>query len=123
METFPAKKGHSVSKETIVCLPYDLENIYAFYCSRYSDIKYKDFLNLGYEEFNMKLNSIPETEPLFTTFKARTIKLSKIKDKEERKYWRELKRANKIPDIYLMPSELKERLKEEVKNGGIKNAR
>ena len=71
----------------------------------------------------MKLNSIPETEPLYTTFKARTIKLSKIKNKDERKYWRDLKRANKIPDIYLMPSELKERLKEEVKNGGIKNAR
>ena len=44
-------------------------------------------------------------------------------DKEERKYWRKLKKANKIPDIYLSPKELNDRLKENVKNGGIKNAR
>ena len=72
---------------------------------------------MGYDEFNMKINSIPEEEPLFKIFKARSIKLSNIKDKDERKYWRELKRANRIPDIYLMPSEINERLKEQVKNG------
>ena len=104
-------------------MPYDLEQIYAFYCSRYENISFKDFLKLGYDEFNMKINSIPEKEPLHTIFKSRSIKLAKIKDKEERKYWRELKKANKIPDIYLLPSEINERLKEQVKNGGIKNAR
>lgn len=80
-------------------------------------------MQLGYEEFAMKINSIPESEPLFTIFKSRAIKLSNIKDKDERKYWRDLKRANKIPDIYLMPEEINNRIKEEVKNGGIKNAR
>ena len=104
-------------------MPYDIENIYAFYCARYENIRFKDFMQLGYEEFTMKINSIPENEPLFTIFKSRAIKLSNIKDKEERKYWRELKRANKIPDIYLMPEEINNRIKEEVKNGGIKNAR
>lgn len=123
METFPVNKSHKGSKETIVCLPYDIENIYAFYCARYENIRFKDFMQLGYEEFAMKINSIPESEPLFTIFKSRAIKLSNIKDKDERKYWRDLKRANKIPDIYLMPEEINNRIKEEVKNGGIKNAR
>lgn len=104
-------------------MPYDIENIYAFYCARYENIRFKDFMQLGYDEFAMKINSIPESEPLFTIFKSRAIKLSNIKDKDERKYWRELKRANKIPDIYLMPEEINNRIKEEVKNGGIKNAR
>ena len=49
----------------------------------------------------MKFNSIPETEPLFTILKSRAINLGEIKDKEERKHWRKLKNANKIPDLYL----------------------
>lgn len=55
---------------------------------------------MGYEEFSAKLNSIPKGEPLYEIIKSRVIKLESIKDKEERKYWRDLKRANKIPDIY-----------------------
>lgn len=78
---------------------------------------------MGYEEFSIKLNSIPESEPLYKIIKSRVIKISKIKDKEERKYWRELKKDNAIPDIYLSQNEINLRLKEEVKNGGIKNAR
>lgn len=124
MAHFPVKKHHSKgSNQTIICLPYDIGNIYAFYCSRYENISFKEFMKIGYDEFNMKINSIPENEPLHLIFKSRAIKLSNIKDKEERKYWRELKRANKIPDIYLTPQELNERLKENIKNGGIKNAR
>ena len=84
----------------VICLPYDLLNIYAFFCSRYGNITYKDFLKMGYEEFSAKLNSIPKDEPLFEIIKSRVIKLDSIKDKEERKYWRELKNANRIPDIY-----------------------
>lgn len=80
-------------------------------------------MKLGYDEFSMKINSIPEGEPLHITFKARAIKLSQIKDKDQRKYWRDLKKANKIPDKYLSPYELNEQLKEQVKNGGIKNER
>ena len=122
MVTFPVQnKGGS--SETIICLPYDIKKIYAFYCSRYTDISIKEFMSLGYDEFSWKLDNIPESEPLYTIFKSRAIKLSEIKDKEERKYWRKLKRANKIPDIYLSPKELNDRLKENVKNGGIKNAR
>jgi hypothetical protein len=54
----------------------------------------------------MKFNSIPESEPLHNILKSRTIKLSKIKDKEERKYWQELKRLNKIPDQYISTQEI-----------------
>jgi hypothetical protein len=48
-----------------------------------------------------KFSSIPEEEPIYKIIKSRTINLSKIKDKEERKYWRELKNINRIPEEYL----------------------
>lgn len=103
----------------ILCLPYDNKDIYPFFCSRYGNIKYKDYLKMGYEEFSMKLNSIPEDEPLFKILKSRTIDLGKIKDKEERKYWREMKRLNEIPDIYKTIDEIYKELKTEV--GGRKS--
>ena len=84
----------------VICLPYDLMNIYAFFCSRYGNMTYKELLDMGYEEFSAKLNSIPKDEPLYEIIKSRVIKLESIKDKEEKKYWRDLKRTNKIPDIY-----------------------
>lgn len=69
----------------------------------------------------MKLNSIPESEPIFNIIKSRVIKLSTIKDKEERKYWRKQKKINKIPDIYLSNDELDMNMKEMFKKvGGIK---
>lgn len=74
---------------------------------------------MGYEEFSMKLNSIPENEPLYKILKSRSIELSRIKDKEERKYWRDLKRINEIPDIYKSVDEIYKELREEV--GGNKN--
>lgn len=76
---------------------------------------YQELLNMGYEEFTAKLNSIPKDEPLYEIIKSRIIKLENIKDKEEKKYWRELKKANRIPDIYksneLVLGELKNTLK------------
>lgn len=75
-------------------------------------MSYKEFLNLPLSEFNMKFNSIPEGEPLYKIIQSRTIDLSKIKDKEEKRYWREQKRINKIPEIYLSTKELEQELKE-----------
>lgn len=94
--------------------------MYAFYCARYENIGFDDFMKLGFEEFSMKLASIPETEPLYTIIKSRTIDLGQIKDKEERKYWRELKRINAIPDIYKPSEELDSQMRAELKNiGGL----
>lgn len=68
----------------------------------------------------MKLNSIPEDEPLFKIIKSRVIDINKIKDKEEKKYWRELKRINAIPDIYKSSNELNIELKNKLNNGVMK---
>ncbi len=68
----------------------------------------------------MKLGSIPEDEPLFKIIKSRVIDINKIKDKEEKKYWRELKRINAIPDIYKTSNELDIELKDKLNNGGLK---
>lgn len=104
------------SNRTTFCWAYpsDLEQFYAFYCARYENISYNDFLYLGLTEALMKLNSIPESEPLYKIIKSRTISLAKIKDKSERKYWAELKKINKIPAIYLSVKELDNIFKEEV---------
>lgn len=104
-------------------MPYDIEQIYSFYCSRYKDIRFNEFIKLGYEEFKMKLNSIPESEPYYKVIKSRSIEVNKIKDKEEREYWQELKRINKIPEIYLPIDELDRDLKNKVKKEGIANVR
>lgn len=63
----------------------------------------------------MKFNSVPENEPLFTILKSRVIKLDEIKDKEERKHWRRLKKQNAIPDLYLSNDEILINLKKVVK--------
>lgn len=84
-------------------------------CSRYKDMSIDEFLNMGITEFNYKLASIPENEPLFKIIKSRTINLATIKNKDERKYWRELKRINALPDIYIPTKEKYEELKSQLK--------
>lgn len=56
------------------------------------------------------MGSIPESEPLYKIIKSRTIDLAKIKNKDERKYWHDLKRINKIPEIYLPSNEIDRKL-------------
>lgn len=86
--------------------PKDLNQAYSFYCARYRDITYQEFLKLGLSDFLKKFESIPESEPLYKILKARSIDTSKIKDKHEKKYWNELKRINRIPDEYLSIGEI-----------------
>ena len=102
------------------CFAYyrDLEEAYSFYCARYDNISYNEFLNLGLEEFKMKLSSIPETEPLYKTMQSRVINISSIKDKEERKYWNKMKSDNRIPDIYLPKEYINKRVQAQIKEGG-----
>ena len=86
--------------------PRDLDQAYAFYCARYENITFKEFLDLGISDFMKKFSSIPENEPLYKILKSRTIDISKIKDKNEKKYWSELKRLNKIPEEYIPIDEI-----------------
>lgn len=76
-------------------------------------------MKLGYEYFSIKLKSIPKTEPLYEIIKSRSINLSKIKDKEERRYWRELKKINAIPDEYKSIEEVEYQLKQSMKGVGL----
>lgn len=98
-------------------MPYDLDNIYCFWCARYKDISIEDFYNIRESEFKRKINSIPENEPLYKIIQSRVIDITKIKNKEERKYWKELKKINRIPDEYISINELDMRLKESLKHG------
>lgn len=95
------------------------KHIYGFFAARYHVKSFEELLNMGYEDFEMKMTSIPESEPIFNVIKSRAIKLEKIKDKDERRYWREMKDANKIPAIYLPTKELNAEVENKVKNGGI----
>lgn len=69
----------------------------------------------------MKIASIPESEPLYNILKSRIINPAKIKNKDERNHWRELKEKNKIPDIYKPSQELDYNL--QTKLGGIKDGK
>lgn len=111
---------HNKQSEMVICYGYpsDLEQMYAFYCARYENISYDKFLKLGIEQFKMKLNSIPKDEPLYEIIKSRTINIAKIKDKEEKRYWRELKKINRIPDIYKSNEEIEKEIKKEIGNYG-----
>ena len=71
-------------------------------------------MNLGINEVRRKMASIPESEPLYTIIKSRTINTAKIKDKNERKYWEELKRINRIPDIFISNQEIELDLKKKL---------
>lgn len=116
------EKRHKLS-DTVLCYAYDkdLVQVYDFYCARYENITFEEFLNKGITEVQMKIASIPESEPLFTILKSRIVNLAKIKDKYERKHWRELKEANKIPDIYIPNQELDINLNRKL--GGLKNGK
>lgn len=96
------------SNKTLLSFAYekDLIQMYDFYCARYENISWEDFMELGINEFTKKIMSIPENEPLHTIIKSRSINIAKIKDKNEKKYWQELKRLNEIPDIYIPNEEL-----------------
>lgn len=113
------EKERGGSKAMQFCFAYykDLEEAYAFYCSRYRDISYNDFLHLGLTEFNRKIASIPESEPLYRIMASRSINIGQIKDKEQKKYWQKLKQQNKIPDVYLPRKTLEKNIKKEI--GGI----
>ena len=117
------EKKKKSNEGTIICLPYDLPQIYPFFCARYGNMSYNDLLNMGYEEFGMKMGSIPEDEPLFTIIKSRVINIGKIKDKGERKYWEEQKRLNRIPEQYLSKKEINNDIERKTKLGGIINGK
>ena len=47
------------------------------------------------------------------------ININKIKDKEEKKYWKEQKRINEIPQIFLSNQEIDSILNSAIKNNKI----
>lgn len=120
MKNLPVSKitNNVRTRNKIFCFAYqdDLDQAYAFYCSRYQNITWEEFLNLGFFEFKKKLSSIPKSEPLYDIIKSRTIELSKIKNKEERKYWKELKRINQIPQIFIRTEDIYKDLKYKMKD-------
>ena len=45
-----------------ICLPYDMEKIYPFFCSRYGNITYNELLNMGYSIIYKPIDSITDIE-------------------------------------------------------------
>lgn len=109
--------------ETILCYGYekDLVQIYDFYCARYENITFNEFLSKGISEVQRKIQSIPESEPLFNIIKSRVINTANIKNKNEKHYWEKMKHDNKIPDIYKPNQELDMNLNKKL--GGIKDGK
>jgi len=72
-------------------------------------------MNKGLFEMKKKMSSIPKSEPLYDIIKSRTINPNTIKNKDERKYWQDMKRVNEIPQVYLPIKEVDRRLHEFIK--------
>jgi hypothetical protein len=79
-------------------LPYDIDDIYAFWCSNYRDMTFNEFLHIRLSEFNRKMKRIPESEPLYKIIQSRVINIGKIKDKEQKKHYKRLQREFALPD-------------------------
>lgn len=97
----------------------DLENAYSFYCSRYQNITFDEFMKLPIDDVIRKISSIPKDEPLYDIIKSRTINIGKIKDKGEKKYWREQRRINSIPTIFLSDKEINDTLNEAIRKNKL----
>ena len=108
MTKYPVNQTRRKSNKMFFCFAYpsDLNQAYAFYCARYKDIEWGEFLKIGKSTFMKKFNSMPESEPLYTIIKSRTMNIDELKDKDEKKYWRKLRRINRIPDEYYTSKEI-----------------
>ena len=65
--------------------------IYMLFGVLIQDMTFNEFLHIRLSEFNRKMKRIPESEPLYKIIQSRVINIGKIKDKEQKKYWREQK--------------------------------
>lgn len=91
------KKGISKRKnKQIYSFEYDSEYIYSAFLSQYNiDLESIDYLH--WWKFRALFNSLDESNQFVKIMKYRAIDVSKIKDKEEKNFYKEMQEYYKIP--------------------------
>lgn len=88
-------KGKSVTQ--IYSFEYDDDYIYAAFMDQYN-IDLQDIENLHWWKFKAMFNSLKEDIKIVKIMEYRSIDLSKIKDKEQKSYYKQMKQLYKLPD-------------------------
>ena len=88
--------GGEVSKKRIYDFSYDAELIYAAFLQQYKlDLCREE---LHWWQFKTLFDNLTEETQFIKVVGYRSIKLEKIKDKEQRKFYRKMKELYKLPD-------------------------
>lgn len=110
--------GKGKSATQIYSFEHDDDYIYAAFLDQYN-IDLQDIEHLHWWKFKAMLNSLKEDIKIVKIMEYRSIDLSKIKDKEQKAFYKEMKELYKLPDN--ISNSEKEKLKEIEKtllNGG-----
>ena len=100
-------KGKSVTR--IYSFEHDDDYIYAAFMDQYN-IDLQDIEHLHWWKFKAMFNSLKEDIKIVKIMEYRSMDLSKIKDKEQKAYYKQMKELYKLPDN--ISNSEKEKLKE-----------
>ena len=89
------KSNGTVKNEKILDYEEDADYIYSAFLSQYN-IDLNDIEDLHWWKFKSLLNGLKEDNKIVEIMKYRSIDLSKIKDKEQRKFYKEMKDLYKL---------------------------
>jgi hypothetical protein len=109
-------KGKSKSVTQIYSFEYDDDYIYAAFMDQYN-IDLQDIEYLHWWKFKAMFNSLKEDIKIVKIMEYRSIDLSKIKDKEQKAYYKKMKNLYEIPISKDEDRKLRE-IEEAILNGG-----
>lgn len=103
------ENGRSKNPTKIYSFEYDDDYIYAAFMDQYN-IDLQDIEYLHWWKFKAMFNSLKEDIKIVKIMEFRSIELSKVKDKEQKAYYKQMKELYKLPDN--VSNSEKEKLKE-----------
>lgn len=110
------RKGKGKSDIKIYSFEYDDDYIYAAFMDQYG-IDLQDIKYLHWWKFKAMFKSLREDNEIVKIMGYRSIDLSKVKDKEEKAYYRKMKELHKIP-VSQSEKEKIDKINEILLNGG-----
>lgn len=121
-EVFSKGNGSSsIEENNIYSFEYDDEYIYSAFLSQYN-IDLQDIEYLHWWKFKAMFKGLSESHKIMEIIKYRSIDLSKIEDKKEKEFYKEMKNTFKLPDkINKCESEKLKSIEDALVNGGVLN--
>ena len=92
------KSKENTDKKIIFSYEYDAEYIYSAFLEQYN-INLQQIEYLHWWEFKALFNSLSEKTKFMKIVEYRTVNLAKIKDKDKKKFYKEMKKIYALPDM------------------------